>query len=141
MFRVCFVGLMLAALSTPQLWADDDARPILTPKPPASAKINGPTVYGARPGHPFLYRIPCTGERPIHFGAQGLPASLRLDSSSGIITGTTPDKPGEYAVTLLAANAKGKSSRLFRIVVGDTLALTPPMGWNSWYNDYGSPTG
>jgi alpha-galactosidase len=97
-------------------------------------------VYGARPGHPFLYRIPCTGERPIHFAAQGLPASLHLDPQTGIITGTTPDKRGEYAVTLLASNSKGKSSRLFRIVVGDTLALTPPMGWNTWYSDYGSPT-
>ena len=133
MFRVCFTGLLLAACSVPQLWSAEDARPILTPKPPLAAKINGPTVYGARPGHPFLYRVPCTGERPIRFAAQGLPSSLHLDPDTGIVTGTTPDKPGEYAVTLLAANAKGKSSRLFRIVVGDTLALTPPMGWNSWY--------
>jgi alpha-galactosidase len=93
-------------------------------------------VYGARPGHPFLYRIPCTGERPILFSAEGLPASLRLDRDNGVIAGTTPDKPGTYAVTLRAANAKGKSSRLFRIVVGQTLALTPPMGWNDWYTYY-----
>ena len=96
--------------------------------------------HGARPGHPFLYRIPCTGVRPIQFAAQGLPSSLSLDPATGIITGTTPDKPGIYSVTLLASNAKGKSSRLFRIVVGDTLGLTPQMGWNTWYSDYGNPT-
>ena len=33
-------------------------------------------------------------------------------------------------------NARGKSSRPFRIVSGDTLALTPPMGWNHWYAHY-----
>jgi alpha-galactosidase len=141
MNRFCLTALLLAALSAPQLCSADDARPILTPKPPAAAKINGPTVYGARPGHPFLYRIPCTGERPIQFSAQGLPPSLSLDPNTGIISGVTPGKPGVYAVTLLASNAKGKSSRLFRIVVGDTLALTPPMGWNTWYSDYGNPTG
>jgi alpha-galactosidase len=135
------VVTVLTVLSAPQLRSVESNREILTPKPPAQAKINGPTVYGARPGHPFLYRIPCTGERPVRFSAQGLPASLHLDPSTGIISGSTPDKPGVYAVTLLAANSKGKSSRLFRIVVGDTLALTPPMGWNTWYTDYGYPTG
>jgi alpha-galactosidase len=27
-------------------------------------------------------------------------------------------------------------SRSFKIVVGDTLALSPPMGWNDWYTHY-----
>ena len=34
----------------------------------AAPKINGPKVQGCRPGRPFLYRIPCTGNRPITFG-------------------------------------------------------------------------
>jgi len=29
-------------------------------------------------------------------------------------------------------NVKGKASKTFKIVVGETIALTPPMGWNSW---------
>jgi len=136
MNRVSVMVLLLAVLSASQLGSAQSSRPILTPKPPVAAKVNGPTIYGARPGHAFLYRIPCTGERPIRFAAQGLPASLHLDPATGIITGRTPDKPGTYAVTLLAENSKGKSSRLFRIVVGETLALTPPMGWNSWYSYY-----
>ncbi|HPC93296.1 MAG TPA: NPCBM/NEW2 domain-containing protein [Sedimentisphaerales bacterium] len=109
---------------------------LLTPKPGPAPQINGPKVYGCRPGHPFLYRIPCTGTRPIAFGAAGLPETLRLDASTGIITGTVPTPRGEYVVTLEAKNDHGSDRRTFAIIVGDTLALTPPMGWNSWYIHY-----
>ncbi|HWH67919.1 MAG TPA: NPCBM/NEW2 domain-containing protein, partial [Candidatus Sulfotelmatobacter sp.] len=34
---------------------------ILTPKPGPAPRINGPKVYGCRPGSPFLYRIPAQG--------------------------------------------------------------------------------
>jgi alpha-galactosidase len=113
---------------------------IRTPKAPPIPHINGPKVYGARPGHPFLYRIPCTGTRPIHFSAIGLPPSLKLDEASGIISGKSPDGPGEYSVTLEAANPMGLESRQFKIVVGDKLGLTPQMGWNGWYTLYERPT-
>ena len=43
---------------------------------------------------------------------------------------------GEYVVTLQARNPQGAATRRFKIVVGDTLALTPPMGWNDWYTHY-----
>ena len=36
-------------------------------------------------------------------------------------------------VTFRANNALGQAERKFKIVCGDTLALTPHMGWNSWY--------
>jgi alpha-galactosidase len=113
-----------------------DKKVILTPKPGPSPKINGPKVYGARPGKPFIYRIPATGKRPMDFSVQRLPQSLRLDEKTGIITGRTPKEPGEYAVVLRARNSYGKDERTFKIVAGDTLALTPPMGWNSWYIHY-----
>lgn len=108
---------------------------ILTPKPGPAPRINGPTLYGCRPGHPFLYRIPTQGERPMQFSADGLPPSLQLDARSGIITGTAPQR-GEYKVTIRARNGRGKDSRPFRIVSGDTLSLTPSMGWNHWYAHY-----
>lgn len=111
-------------------------RHILTPAHGPAPRINGASIYGARPGRPFLYRIPATGRRPIRFTAQGLPSSLRLESATGIIRGTTPEKPGAYAVTLNASNASGEATRRFRIMVGDQLALTPPMGWNDWYTHY-----
>lgn len=108
---------------------------ILTPKPGPGPRINGPKVYGCRPGHPFIYRVPTQGERPMQFRAANLPPSLKLDPETGILTGEAPPR-GEYAVELFAKNAQGGSSRGFKIVSGDTLALTPPMGWNHWYTHY-----
>ncbi len=108
---------------------------LLTPKPGPAPRVNGPTVYGVRPGHPFLYRIPAQGERPMTFTAEGLPASLRLDTQTGIITGTNPER-GEYQVTFTAKNQHGQSRRAFKLVSGDTLSLTPSMGWNHWYAHY-----
>lgn len=108
---------------------------ILTPKPPAKPRINPPRVYGCRPGNPFIFRIPTTGERPIRFEAEGLPRSLKLDSNTGIITGAAPER-GEYKIKIIAKNRAGEDSNILRIVSGDKLALTPPMGWNHWYAHY-----
>ena len=102
-----------------------------TPKPGPQPRINGPKIYGVRPGHPFVYRIPATGERPMEFGAAGLPSGLVCDTRSGIITGSVLAQ-GSYMVTLTAKNAPGSTERQFTIVVGDRIALTPPLGWNSW---------
>lgn len=104
---------------------------ILTPLPPASPRINGASVFGVRPGSPFLFRIPATGDRPMVFSVSGLPKGLKLDTQTGIITGKLT-KAGTYTVTLKAENAKGKAEKDLRIVCGDQIALTPPMGWNSW---------
>jgi alpha-galactosidase len=128
--------LLIAAATLGQGGAEEAARVILTPKPGPAPKINGPNVYGARPGHPFVYRIPCTGFRPMRFSAEGLPPSLRLDKNTGILSGNVPERRGEYPITLHATNKEGSSVRAFKIVVGDTLALTSPMGWNDWYTYY-----
>ena len=104
---------------------------ILTPPAPATPRINGPDVFGARPGSPFLYTIPATGERPLKFSAKDLPRGLKLDAKTGQITGVLKKK-GEFMVTLRAKNLTGKAEKKFRIVCGDQIALTPPMGWNSW---------
>ncbi len=113
----------------------DENGEILTPVPKPEPRINGPLVYGCRPGHPFLYRIPCQGERPIKFKIKGLPAELKLDPATGIITGTVPRK-GVYEISIMAKNEAGKDNRKLKIIAGDQLALTPPMGWNHWYAHY-----
>ncbi|HEV2971654.1 MAG TPA: NPCBM/NEW2 domain-containing protein [Pirellulales bacterium] len=104
---------------------------ILTPKPSAAPRINGATVLGVRPGHPVLYTIAATGERPMTFAAEGLPAGLSVNSKTGRITGAARER-GESVVTLNATNSHGSAERKLRIKVGDAVALTPPMGWNSW---------
>lgn len=108
---------------------------ILTPQPAATPRINGPFIYGCRPGHFFLYRIPTTGRRPINFSADGLPSGLILDKETGIVTGRVGE-PGSYKATFTASNQHGSDQRDFSIVCGDGLALTPPMGWNHWYAHY-----
>ena len=105
---------------------------VLTPKPPPEPRINGARVFGVRPGHPFLFTIPATGDRPMTFGVEDLPAGLAVDSVTGQITGQLAEA-GQYLVTFTAANRLGKATRKLKIVCGDTLALTPHMGWNSWY--------
>jgi len=108
---------------------------ILTPKPRATPHLNNPLVYGARPGNPFLFRIPCQGNRPIKFTIQGLPSTLHLDAASGIISGIVPSE-GSYNMVIIAANEKGRDRKKFKLVAGNTLSLTPSMGWNDWYAYY-----
>ncbi|MBP1677550.1 MAG: Alpha-galactosidase [Bacteroidetes bacterium] len=104
---------------------------ILTPKPSASPKITGAKVFGVRPGSPFQFMATATGDRPMTFSAVNLPKGLKMDPKTGVITGKLT-QTGTYNVVLKAKNAKGVAERKFRIVCGDRIALTPPMGWNSW---------
>jgi len=104
---------------------------ILTPSPPETPRINGPAVIGARPNHPFLLAVPASGRRPMQFAAAGLPPGLIIDQGAGIISGAAT-KRGSYPVLLTAINQQGRDTRTIRIVIGDRIALTPPMGWNSW---------
>ena len=104
---------------------------ILTPAAPATPRINGANVFGVRPGSPFLFMIAATGERPMEFSVKGLPDGLKLDAKTGRLTGALKNK-GEFTVTLGAQNSLGMAEKKLRIVCGDQIALTPPMGWNSW---------
>lgn len=104
---------------------------ILTPKAGPAPRINGPKIFGVRPGHPVLFSIPATGERPLKFSAKGLPGGIKLDKSTGRLTGKV-NKRGTYFITITVVNKHGKNQRPFRLIVGDTISLTPPMGWNSW---------
>jgi alpha-galactosidase len=57
---------------------------------------------------------------------------LKCDPEIGQIKGTLSE-PGEYITTIRVSNEIGSAERKFKIVCGDKLALTPHMGWNSWY--------
>lgn len=107
----------------------------LTPPDAPTPALHGAQLLGMRPGTPLHYRIAATGRLPLHFSAQGLPEGLKLNPLSGVISGTTP-AAGSYKVQLQVRNALGSTKRVWTLVAGEQLALTPPMGWNSW-NAYG----
>ena len=128
---IATLGLSLSLLAGTGAASADQAV-ILTPKPGPAPRINGARIVGVRPGSPFLFTVAATGERPLTFAAEGLPAGLVLDPETGRISGRL-ERRGEYAVVLQVSNRLATARRPFKIVCGDTLALTPPMGWNSWY--------
>ena len=103
---------------------------MLTPYPSARPRINGPDVFGARPGNPFLYRIPATGKN-LEYSATGLPVGLNLDGNTGIIKGVVSQR-GDYQVVFSVHNRYGTKTKKFTIKVGDLIGLTPALGWNSW---------
>ena len=104
---------------------------VLTPPEPPQPRINGPSIVGARPGHPFFYHVPVTGEGPMTLSAEQLPSGLSFDATKGEITGVGA-QAGEYKVKLSAQNTHGAVGKVLKIVLGDKIALTPPLGWNSW---------
>ena len=77
-----------------------------------------------------------TGERPLRFEVDGLPEGVTVDGD-GIVRGTAPPHDGEHELRVRVSNSVGSTETTVRLCVGPTLALTPPMGWNSW-NVYGS---
>jgi alpha-galactosidase len=129
--RFLSLFLLLAGLNLHAADAPDYSSFIRTPPPPDTPRINGPDLFGVRPGSPFLYTIPATGDRPMTFSVEKLPADLSVNSTNGQITGFLKKK-GEFDVMFHAKNAKGGAEKKFRIVCGNQIALTPPMGWNSW---------
>ena len=83
-----------------------------------SPRINEPSVTGNRPGTPFLFAVPTSGERPVTWTAANLPEGLAIDSQTGFITGTVKDA-GDYTVRITAENKLGKTSRDLVIRIGD----------------------
>jgi alpha-galactosidase len=136
--RSAVAALWATMLSTTAFAAQTDIT-ISMDKPPATPRINGATVIGSAPGSPFLYTIPATGQTPLTFSATGLPSGLAIDASSGTISGTTP-AAGSYPVSVTVTNSAGSTSGTLTLTAGSTLALTPPMGWNSYDSFYQNVT-
>lgn len=105
---------------------------ILTPPEAPEPRINGAHVFGARPGNPVFFKVPATGVRPLTFSAKNLPDGLAIDAKTGIISGSVA-KPGTYESQITVENVQGRAQRDWRLVIGERVGLTPPMGWNSWH--------
>ena len=119
------------AASDQQLESTQGLPYLLTPPDSPRPALHGAAVLGLRPGSPLVYRVAATGRAPLRYAARGLPAGLRLDAATGVISGSVAQR-GTHKVQIEARNALGRAKRELSIVVGDQLSLTPPMGWNSW---------
>lgn len=104
---------------------------LLTPPVSNLPRINFPRITGGRPGMPFLFTLPVTGKQPLQYSAENLPPGLDLDKNTGIITGILPAE-GIYKIKITVVNELGKDVQEIRLEASGKLALTPPMGWNSW---------
>ena len=104
---------------------------ILTPPAPAAPRYNGPQVFGVRPGSPIIFRLAFSGEKPMKYAVEGLPEGVSLDPEKGVLSGSVAEA-GDYPLVFTAVNAKGTARSEFMLKVGGRIALTPPMGWNSW---------
>lgn len=94
-------------------------------------QFNGVKIVGIRPKTPMIFSLAVSGERPLEFSAINLPSGLKLDSRSGILSGSL-EKAGEYEFKATAKNSAGSAETEIKIICGDNLSLTPPMGWNSY---------
>ena len=109
-----------------------EAAPTIASSRSSAPQLNSPKITGATPGRPFMFLIPASGDEPLTFAAKNLPAGLTLDTKAGLITGSLTGA-GRTVVDVTVTNAKGQATGQITIVGGDhMLALTPPLGWNSW---------
>lgn len=109
---------------------------IATAKPfDGAPHINAPSLLGASPCKPILFRIPVMGKRPIKYTAKNLPEGLTL--SGNILSGQI-EEAGEYTVILVAKNELGEDekSMTLEIAPGNVL-VTPLMGFTTW-NAFGA---
>ncbi len=109
--------------------------PLAMRPPPDAPQVHLPVSVGIHPGTPLLWTVPVTGLRPLIFTAGNLPPGLTLNRNTGTLTGTLA-KAGDYPVRIRVKNRAGTDERLIHVIAGKFLALTPPMGWNS-YDAYG----
>lgn len=104
---------------------------ILTPKPSDAPRINSVKVFGVKPNSPILFKVAATGKNNLLYQAKNIPIGVKLDSKTGMISGKVAVK-GDYKIQFIVSNKFGKATQDFTLKIGNQIALTPPMGWNSW---------
>src|SRR5581483_1319974 len=109
---ICIAFACLSGITMAQTY-DSTSPPgpvSLTPRESPLPHINGPKVFGVKPGHPIIFRVAATGVTPITFSADNLPPGLKIDPANGQLSGALPDK-ASYDITLHARNRLGSTSR------------------------------
>jgi hypothetical protein len=98
--------------------------PTVSPSNPSPPIITSGVTATLCAGTLFNYTITATGT-PTFYDANPLPPGLRIDQSSGIISGT-PTTAGNYDITILAYNSGGNGSAVLNLSVTSVPIITGP---------------
>jgi hypothetical protein len=91
-------------------WLDAATAPTTTPP-----TVSTPGTADLTAGTPVVFTISATGF-PTGFGAQGLPAGLTVDKTTGVIAGA-PAGPGTYNAILSVTNVAGTTTKSLILTV------------------------
>lgn len=97
----------------------------------SAPRFHVPAAFGVRPGNEFFFPIPVDGEG-VALHCVNPPPGTRFDAASRSLRGLFA-APGTWPISFEAENSAGRVVCTVKFVVGDSIQLTPPMGWNSWY--------
>lgn len=95
----------------------------VTAAPVAAPVIDSALTASVEAGAAFTYTITATNS-PTSFGATSLPAGLSIDSSTGVISGST-SVTGSHDIVLSASNAGGTGTATLTLTVSAT-PIPPP---------------
>ena len=98
-------------------------RVTVTPSAATSA-VTSATTASVSPGGSFTYQI-AAGNTPVSYNADGLPAGLTLNATTGVISGTVTTA-GTYVISVSANNAAGTGpvTTFTLTVAGDTVVAS-----------------
>ncbi|MFJ9241830.1 alginate lyase family protein [Streptomyces sp. NPDC101776] len=96
---------------------------------PSVPRLTSASAVFTNEGADFRYLLRASHE-PVRFTADGLPAGLRIDRRTGLVSGI-PTEAGEFTVATTASNASGTASGTLALTVG----TAPPAPWT--YGDLG----
>ncbi len=85
--------------------------------------ISSATSVGAAPSVPFSYQITATNN-PTSFGATNLPAGLKVNNTTGLISGT-PTESGAFVAQINANNAAGSGQADLIISIDPVFGVIP----------------
>ena len=110
-------GTSTVVLSATNVTGTGTATLTLTVVPPIPV-ISSPTTAAGVVGTAFTYQIVATNS-PTRYAASGLPGSLSINTTTGVISGT-PTKTGSWTVRLTASNAGGTGKAQLALTVTKT---------------------
>jgi hypothetical protein len=91
----------------------------IIPLPPVISSV---ATASAKVGSSFSYQITAT-KNPTAYGAVNLPAGLRVNSQTGLISGTVTSIDGISNATISASNAGGTGAKTLAITVAPTVPV------------------